>query len=54
MFAPNLLQGGSSVSHYDISGFPNQLMEPVITPGLTHEVTPPQDLTFPLLRDIGW
>jgi hypothetical protein len=54
MYAPNPLQPGSSVSHYDVSAFPNQLMEPAINGDLTHEVTPPQDLSFPLLRDIGW
>jgi hypothetical protein len=54
MYAPNPFQGGSSVSHYDVSAFPNQLMEPAINGDLTHEVTPPFDLTFPLLRDTGW
>jgi len=54
MFAPNPFQGGSSVSHWDISAFPNQLMEPAINGDLTHEVTPPADLTFMLLKDIGW
>jgi len=54
MFAPNPFQGGSSVSHYDVSAFPNQLMEPAINGDLTHEVTPPQDLTYKLLKDIGW
>jgi len=54
MYAPNPYQGGSSVSHWDISAFPNQLMEPAINADLTHEVTPPQDLTFRLLQDIGW
>jgi len=29
-------------------------MEPAINPDLTHEVTPPFDMTFPLLQDIGW
>jgi hypothetical protein len=29
-------------------------MEPSINDDLTHEVTPPRDLTFPLLQDIGW
>ncbi len=29
-------------------------MEPNISDDLTHEVTPPQDLTFSQLRDIGW
>lgn len=54
LFAPNPFQSGSSVSHYDVSAFPNQLMEPAINGDLTHEVTPPQDLTFKLLQDIGW
>lgn len=54
MYAPNPYQPGSSVSHYDVSCFPNQLMEPNINTDLTHEVTPPLDLTFPLLQDIGW
>jgi hypothetical protein len=49
---PNL--PGSSVSHYDISAIPNQLMEPSINDDLSHEVKPPRDLTYPLLRDIGW
>ncbi|HWH82983.1 MAG TPA: PA domain-containing protein [Burkholderiaceae bacterium] len=54
LYAPNPFQGGSSVSHWDTSAFPNQLMEPAINGDLTHEVTPPKDLTFPLLQDIGW
>ena len=54
MYAPNPFSGGSSVSHFDTSMFPNQLMEPNNSSDLTHSVTPPQDLTFSLLRDIGW
>jgi hypothetical protein len=54
MFAPNPVQGGSSVSHWDTTAFPNQLMEPDISGDLTHSVMPPQDLTLSLLRDIGW
>jgi hypothetical protein len=54
MYAPNPNQPGSSVSHYDISATPNQLMEPAISGDLTHEVKPPFDLAFPLLKDIGW
>jgi hypothetical protein len=57
MFTPNPVQGGSSVSHWDISATPNQLMEPTINSNLSHGVTvgdSPQDLTFSLLRDIGW
>lgn len=54
MYTPNPFQGGSSVSHWDTIAFPNQLMEPAINGDLTHEVVPPDDLTFPLLKDIGW
>ena len=54
MFAPNPVQGGSSVSHWDQSLFPNQLMEPNISSDLTHSVVPVWDLTFSILRDIGW
>jgi PA domain len=54
MYAPNPFQGGSSVSHYDVSAFRNQLMEPAINGDLTQSVIPPQDLTFKLLQDIGW
>lgn len=54
MFAPNPVQGGSSVSHWDSSAGPNQLMEPNISRFLTHSVSPPQDLTLSLFKDIGW
>jgi len=54
MYAPSPYSGGSSISHFDISAFPNLLMEPNISDDLTHEVTPPQDLTYMLLKDIGW
>ncbi|MGJ5817991.1 PA domain-containing protein [Paludibaculum fermentans] len=54
MYAPNPFQSGSSVSHFDVSAFPNLLMEPAINGDLTHEVTVPNDLTFAFLKDIGW
>jgi hypothetical protein len=54
MYTPSVLSPGSSVSHYTTEAKPDQLMEPAINTDLTHEVTPPRDLTFPLLRDIGW
>ena len=54
MYAPNPYQPGSSVSHWDTSLTPNQLMEPSINGDLTHEVTVPFDLTYSLLQDIGW
>ena len=54
MYTPNPFQGGSSVSHWDVSAMPNLLMEPSINGDLTHSVTSPQDLTFALLKDLGW
>lgn len=54
LYAPSPFQAGSSVSHYDVSATPNLLMEPAINGDLTHAVQPPNDLTLPLLKDIGW
>ena len=54
VYTPNPFQGGSSVSHFDTSATPNQLMEPAINDDLQHAVVPPADLTFRLLQDLGW
>jgi hypothetical protein len=54
MFAPNPIQSGSSVSHWDSVMFPDQLMEPSDSGDTTHSVTAPQDLTASFMRDIGW
>jgi hypothetical protein len=55
MFAPNPVKAGSSVSHWDrFPIVPDQLMEPFISNTLSYSVTTPQDLTFSVLRDIGW
>ncbi|MFN2515201.1 MAG: hypothetical protein ABR556_03210 [Pyrinomonadaceae bacterium] len=54
LYTPNPREGGSSVSHWDKLATPNQLMEPIINDNLTHSVTTPQDLTFSLMKDIGW
>ena len=54
LYTPNPVAQGSTISHWDTSAFPNQLMEPNINGDLTHSVAPPQDLTLPLLRDVGW
>ena len=53
-YTPNPFISGSSVSHYDVSAFPNLPMEPNINSDLTQIVRPPKDLTFTLLQDIGW
>ncbi len=54
VFAPFPVVGGSSISHYDTIASRNLLMEPAINPDLTHKVKAPDDLTFELLRDVGW
>lgn len=54
LYTPSIYSPGSSVSHYTTEAKPNQLMEPSINDDLPHVVTTPRDLTFPLLRDIGW
>jgi hypothetical protein len=54
VYTPTPVDPGSSVSHWDTLATPNQLMEPFISDDLTHNVTTPSDLTFELLKDIGW
>ena len=53
IYTPNPVAGGSSVSHWDTTATPNQLMEPFINSDLTHNVTG-VDLTLALMRDVGW
>jgi hypothetical protein len=50
LYAPNPLQNGSSISHWDTSAAPDLLMQPGIASDLGHGV----DLTLPALRDLGW
>jgi hypothetical protein len=54
LYAPPVLQPGSSVSHWDVTATPNLLMEPFINSNLTHKLKNPDDLTQRLLNDIGW
>lgn len=54
LYAPAAFAQGSSVSHWDTTLTPNQLMEPFISGDLTHALVKPFDLTFSLLTDIGW
>jgi len=54
LYTPNPFQPGSSVSHWDTSATRNLLMEPAINDDLTQSVKPPEDLTLPMLTDIGW
>lgn len=50
LYAPNPVELGSSISHYDVSAWPNALMEPNINPDLTGW----PDMTLGMFRDIGW
>lgn len=54
VYAPFPVVSGSSISHYDTVASRNLLMEPAINADLTHKVKAPDDLTFELLRDVGW
>jgi hypothetical protein len=54
LYAVNPVQLGSSISHYDSIASRNLLMEPAINQDLTHSLAPPEDLTLPLMRDVGW
>lgn len=48
MYAPSPFELGSSVTHFDTSLVPNELMEPFLNADATNV------LTTELLRDIGW
>ncbi|HZM14854.1 MAG TPA: PA domain-containing protein [Candidatus Krumholzibacteria bacterium] len=50
LYAPNPLESGSSVSHYDRSALPDLLMEPALSTALSSGV----DLTRYHFEDIGW
>ena len=50
LYAPTTAAAGSTYSHWDVSAFPNLLMEPNINSDLKHEV----DITIDMLNDIGW
>ena len=54
LYTPTVLAQGSSVSHWDVTAFPNLLMEPNINSDLTLTLVPPKDITVPLLKDLGW
>ena len=49
MFAPNPVERGSSVSHWDNALAPNQMMEAYYS-GVIHS----PELELPLFKDIGW
>jgi hypothetical protein len=49
MYAPDPVEGGSSVSHFDTAASPNEIMEPQYTEGQLN-----LGLALYLLKDIGW
>ena len=49
IYAPRTFAPGSSISHWDVTNFPDLLMEPFINRPI-HEV----DLTKPAFQDMGW
>jgi hypothetical protein len=50
MYSPNPFQGGSSVSHWDVSATPNLSQEPAINTNLHDGV----DISLNQMSDIGW
>ena len=48
MYAPNLFERGSSVSHWDTALYPNEIMEPTLNTGAQLLITDE------LLADLGW
>jgi hypothetical protein len=50
LYAPSPIAVGSSISHFDVSAFPNLLMEPFANLDLGSGV----DLTLDLFADLGW
>lgn len=50
IYAPNPLQSGSSISHWDTRASPNLLMEPNVTASLGHGI----DLSRDAFSDMGW
>ena len=50
LYAPNPVEPGSSLSHFDVSARPDLLMEPAINNGLHDSV----DMTREVFEDIGW
>jgi hypothetical protein len=50
LYAPDPVDPGSSISHWDSSAFPHLLMQPNLASDLPHAV----DLTLPMLQDLGW
>ena len=50
LYAPNVLAGGSSLSHWDVEAYPNLLLEPALNQSLHDDV----DLARQLMEDIGW
>jgi PA domain len=50
LYAPDPIEPGSSISHFDVSANPSLLMEPALSGNLSSDV----DLTIFHFEDIGW
>jgi hypothetical protein len=50
LYAPNPVESGSSISHWDVVATPNLLMEPFINADLTDDL----DLSVEQMVDVGW
>jgi hypothetical protein len=50
LYAPNPVEFGSSISHWDVTALPNLLMEPAISNSISSDV----DLTLAHFDDLGW
>jgi len=53
VYTPAPVEPGSSVSHWDVLATPDLLMEPILSPGLAHQLDG-VDLTLAVMRDVGW
>lgn len=51
LYAPNPVEPGSSISHWDVSALPDLLMEPSASSNLDYRQV---DLTLALFEDLGW
>ena len=54
LYSPSTPATLSPIGHFDESGRPSQLMQPVILPDVEQALGLPHDLTLSVLRDLGW
>jgi hypothetical protein len=54
LYASTPISPGSTLNHWDPIAFKNLLMEPAISPDLTHSLIAPFDMTLAEMHDMGW